>query len=100
MSIPRPEWIPLWLRCKACDHLWDDWQPTGAPIPVWLAAIECIHCPACGRRGKNIFIRGYSLVEAQHRKAVGGQDALSLNLGRLAQATEDLNADDAPPPSP
>lgn len=53
---PLPEWVPLPLRCKACDHQWQDWQPSNCRVPVWVATIKSLHCPSCGRGPKGLFM--------------------------------------------
>jgi hypothetical protein len=45
---PKPEWQPIWLRCKQCNVAWDDWQPCHVPAETWCAHACTYHCPECG----------------------------------------------------
>ena len=49
---PKPEWVPLFLRCGACWAEWDDWQPSGCFASVWIAHMRKLRCPECGFRRK------------------------------------------------
>lgn len=61
--IPKPEWTPIWLQCKACETKWDDWQPSDVPVATWVAHVKTYHCPNCGHGGKSILIRMSPLDE-------------------------------------
>jgi hypothetical protein len=53
----RPEFVSIWLRCKACGKDWDDWQPIMVPVTVWVAYVKTYRCPHCGAGGRNVLLR-------------------------------------------
>jgi len=52
----RPTFVPLWLRCKACDHRWNAWQPTDVPIRVWTTWVKLLRCPNCVTGPRNLLM--------------------------------------------
>jgi hypothetical protein len=53
----RPEFQPIWLRCAACKHEWDDWQPCHVPIDTWIAHVSTFHCPRCPADRATVMLR-------------------------------------------
>lgn len=35
----KPTWVGLAVYCSACGQDWDDWQPSGCALDVWLAVM-------------------------------------------------------------
>jgi hypothetical protein len=54
----KPTCVPIWLACRACNYQWDDWQPCDVPVATWLAHCRTWRCPACGKGGRNVLLRG------------------------------------------
>jgi Zn finger protein HypA/HybF involved in hydrogenase expression len=44
---PKPDWVPIRIKCAACGHRWADWQPTRVPAEVWIASAKAMRCPSC-----------------------------------------------------
>ena len=50
----KPTWEPLYLRCNACSHVWQDWQPNGCRFEVWIANATALRCPKCRAEAKRL----------------------------------------------
>lgn len=44
----EPTFVPMWVRCEPCGHMWNAWQPSGVPIRVWVLWVRLVRCPQCG----------------------------------------------------
>lgn len=51
-TLPKPTWVPLDMRCGACQYEWEDWQPCNCAPEVWIAALKALFCPKCGAERK------------------------------------------------
>lgn len=52
----RPTWEPLQLRCKACGHESQGWQPSYVPVNTWIAHIQSMQCSNCCADYKSLLI--------------------------------------------
>jgi hypothetical protein len=34
----KPDFDPIWLRCRQCAYAWDDWLPVHVPIDTAAAS--------------------------------------------------------------
>jgi hypothetical protein len=55
-EMSKPTWHPLSVYCGGCGQDWDDWQPSGCVVAVWLAVMEALCCPHCGE-DRRLFMR-------------------------------------------
>lgn len=53
----KPEWAPIWLRCIECGEEWDDWQPCGVRVEVYVAVLQAYRCQVCNSGAERIVSR-------------------------------------------
>lgn len=56
-TLPKPEWMPLKLRCGQCSMEFDGWQPVKVPVTLWLAHIRLLRCPNCHVGPRALYLR-------------------------------------------